>query len=582
MAPTKTREKVARPDDRAWVGATTRKRGNTAMKRNYDFGRDCRTISLLILYNPIHDFWDGSGYIPPGQSLPKNIQEIAEDVLRRQVVSDDKLVLQPARQRKQMCKDKPAQNRPVKEKQYRVTKPRDARRPVPLPTPRALSLRSRTGSTNSRTVAAASPIHSQITVADDEVEADGGDAGMWDVPDTPIRENTRRQRTQDSIRRDAQVGHALDMHGDDDDDDGDNDGGDGGDGGDDNDGNCNDNGDDNSDVNIGGVDTHVTDERNNRDRNNNAHPRHSRQRRQQHVTDEPELRDVAMNRSRNQSRAPPYTPASPTFVIEQNADGEPRDRPAAPFALMDGWENGEVGDGIDGTVFFPQTSNETPPVGDFTTMMVGDTWTDSNAADFPGMATFPDMMDFDMGNFDMDNFDLSLDLNLDGMDQLDHFETSPRRDGFSVTYPGASPSHDLTEALGQQDDHEPCVPDVPAAEESPSAPSAAPTTAEHGSPRAPPGPSSNSRPADDGASPTSRQPNIQVGIEPSYGSATEMRDQEQPPRRVAWNQQLITILAETFREMSVHQDMRWDRHGDVDWSMGSHHQIATPLMMPAF
>ncbi|KAK2666165.1 hypothetical protein RAB80_018265 [Fusarium oxysporum f. sp. vasinfectum] len=351
MAPTKTREKVARPDDRAWVGATTRKRGNTAMKRNYDFGRDCRTTSLHFFYNPIHDFWDGSGYVPPGQSLPKNLQEIVEDILRRQVVSDDKLVLQPARQRKQLCKDKPAQNRPVKEKPYRVTKPRDARRPVPLPTPRALSLRSRAGSANSRAVAAASPIHSQITVADDEVEVDGGEAG------------------------------------------------------------------------------------------------------------------VSVNRSRrsDQSWAPSYTPASSPFVVEQNADCEPCERPVAPFAPMEGEANGEVDDGIDDTVFFPQSSNETPPVVDFTTMMVGDTWTNSNAVDFPGMAAFPDMMDFDMGNFDMDNFDLSLDLNLDGMDQLDHFETSPHRAGFSVTYPEASPSYDLTEAPGKQDNHEPVVPDVRAA-----------------------------------------------------------------------------------------------------------------------
>ncbi|KAK2922423.1 hypothetical protein FoTM2_017779 [Fusarium oxysporum f. sp. vasinfectum] len=467
MAPTKTREKVARPDDRAWVGATTRKRGNTAMKRNYDFGRDCRTTSLHFFYNPIHDFWDGSGYVPPGQSLPKNLQEIVEDILRRQVVSDDKLVLQPARQRKQLCKDKPAQNRPVKEKPYRVTKPRDARRPVPLPTPRALSLRSRAGSANSRAVAAASPIHSQITVADDEVEVDGGEA---------------------------------------------------------------------------------------------------------------------VNRSRrsDQSWAPSYTPASSPFVVEQNADCEPCERPVAPFAPMEGEANGEVDDGIDDTVFFPQSSNETPPVVDFTTMMVGDTWTNSNAVDFPGMAAFPDMMDFDMGNFDMDNFDLSLDLNLDGMDQLDHFETSPHRAGFSVTYPEASPSYDLTEAPGKQDNHEPVVPDVRAAGESPSSPGAAATTAEHRSPKAPPRPTSSSRPAGDRASPTSRPPNIQAGLEPSDGSATESRDQEQPPRRVAWNQQLITVLAETFREMSVHQEMRWDRPGDVDLSMGSRHQIATPLMMSAF
>ncbi|EXM12770.1 hypothetical protein FOTG_18747 [Fusarium oxysporum f. sp. vasinfectum 25433] len=591
MAPTKTREKVARPDDRAWVGATTRKRGNTAMKRNYDFGRDCRTTSLHFFYNPIHDFWDGSGYVPPGQSLPKNLQEIVEDILRRQVVSDDKLVLQPARQRKQLCKDKPAQNRPVKEKPYRVTKPRDARRPVPLPTPRALSLRSRAGSANSRAVAAASPIHSQITVADDEVEVDGGEAGMWDVPDTPIRENTRRQRTQDSICRDTQVGHALDIYDDNDgadddddnddnnnnndDDDDDNNGG----GGDDKDDNSNDNGDNNDDVNIGGAGIHVNDECNNRNRDGNAH-----RYRQQHLTDGPELRGVSVNRSRrsDQSWAPSYTPASSPFVVEQNADCEPCERPVAPFAPMEGEANGEVDDGIDDTVFFPQSSNETPPVVDFTTMMVGDTWTNSNAVDFPGMAAFPDMMDFDMGNFDMDNFDLSLDLNLDGMDQLDHFETSPHRAGFSVTYPEASPSYDLTEAPGKQDNHEPVVPDVRAAGESPSSPGAAATTAEHRSPKAPPRPTSSSRPAGDRASPTSRPPNIQAGLEPSDGSATESRDQEQPPRRVAWNQQLITVLAETFREMSVHQEMRWDRPGDVDLSMGSRHQIATPLMMSAF
>ncbi|RKK31618.1 hypothetical protein BFJ69_g18789, partial [Fusarium oxysporum] len=53
-----------------------RKRGMTAIKKNYQFGKDCGTIAVLAFYNKIHGFWDGSVYTPDGESLPENTNDV--------------------------------------------------------------------------------------------------------------------------------------------------------------------------------------------------------------------------------------------------------------------------------------------------------------------------------------------------------------------------------------------------------------------------------------------------------------------------------------------------------------------------
>lgn len=76
MAPRKTRSRSPDPDDRARVSSTMRKRGTTAINKNYKFGKDCGTIAVLLFYNKIHGFWDGSVYVPAGESLPENTDEL--------------------------------------------------------------------------------------------------------------------------------------------------------------------------------------------------------------------------------------------------------------------------------------------------------------------------------------------------------------------------------------------------------------------------------------------------------------------------------------------------------------------------
>jgi hypothetical protein len=71
MAPKKTRSRSPDPNDRARVSSAMRKRGNTAIKKNYKFGKDCGTIAVLLFYNKIHGFWDGSVYTPRGNHYQK-------------------------------------------------------------------------------------------------------------------------------------------------------------------------------------------------------------------------------------------------------------------------------------------------------------------------------------------------------------------------------------------------------------------------------------------------------------------------------------------------------------------------------
>ncbi|SPJ91494.1 uncharacterized protein FTOL_13509 [Fusarium torulosum] len=208
MAPRKTRSRSPHPDDRTWVSSTMRKRGMTAIKRNYQFGKDCGTVAVLLFYNKTHGFWDGSVYVPVGEALPENTNDVIQDVWRRQVVSNGELVLRPARQRKQSTKAKPC----------KVTKSYKATKPAPKSSPRVLSLRSRRRTGDGSSGSGASPIQPQITVAGDESEAEDDGASVWDVPSSPAprvtrsrgRGNARPDEPAIKFRNDAALDRSAD------------------------------------------------------------------------------------------------------------------------------------------------------------------------------------------------------------------------------------------------------------------------------------------------------------------------------------------------------------------------------------
>ncbi|KAF9783584.1 hypothetical protein IL306_009185 [Fusarium sp. DS 682] len=93
MAPEKTRSRSPYRNGRTWVSSAMRKRRMMAIKRN-----------------KIDGFWDGSVYIPNGKSLPEITNNVIQEVWWRQVVSNGKLALRPARQRKQPAKAKPCKD----------------------------------------------------------------------------------------------------------------------------------------------------------------------------------------------------------------------------------------------------------------------------------------------------------------------------------------------------------------------------------------------------------------------------------------------------------------------------------------
>ncbi|RSL42616.1 hypothetical protein CEP54_015416 [Fusarium duplospermum] len=160
-----------------------RKRGSTAIKKNHQFGKDCNTIAVLLFYNKIHGFWDGSGHVPEGESLPDNMNEV--------VISDGELILRPARERKQ----------PIKTKPCKVTKPAPA--PAPAQTRNLRSLRSRKQQPEDvPPMSSASPALTQILVAGSEIGADDRDASIWDIPSTPPAEATIEVRGDDDISDD--------------------------------------------------------------------------------------------------------------------------------------------------------------------------------------------------------------------------------------------------------------------------------------------------------------------------------------------------------------------------------------------
>ena len=48
-----------------------RKRGMTAIHKKNKMAVVCNTTAILVFYNKIHHFWDGSVYNPEGKPLPE-------------------------------------------------------------------------------------------------------------------------------------------------------------------------------------------------------------------------------------------------------------------------------------------------------------------------------------------------------------------------------------------------------------------------------------------------------------------------------------------------------------------------------
>ncbi|RSL39401.1 hypothetical protein CEP54_016332, partial [Fusarium duplospermum] len=153
--PADPRAKGPRPWDPAWVGQVMRKRGMTAIHKNYKFGKECNTTAILFFYNKIHDFWDGSVYNPEGEPLPE--ANGIDD-------PDGELVRHTAKERKQMAKAKP----------YKVQKQATER-----------TLRRRKPPMDAQRASHASPALTQITVAGSESVLGDRGASIWSVPGTP-------------------------------------------------------------------------------------------------------------------------------------------------------------------------------------------------------------------------------------------------------------------------------------------------------------------------------------------------------------------------------------------------------------
>ncbi|KAK7571563.1 hypothetical protein V3481_018774 [Fusarium oxysporum f. sp. vasinfectum] len=383
MAPRKTRSRSPHPEDRAWVSQTMRKRGMTAIKKNYQFGKDCGTIAVLAFYNKIHGFWDGSVYTPDGESLPENTNDVIHDIWRRQVVSNGELVLRPARQRKKAANTKPC----------RVTKP------APKPSPRVLSLRSRGRQGDGTSGSSASPTQPQIIVAGDgESEAEDDGENIWDVPASPAPRVTRRRgrdnagpgETETRIRReaplDACADHAVrDVDSTDGHIDGHNDGNDSGNG----------NGED--------------------DDHNHGYGGGGRRREVPDRSEPAELNNAASSHLHDDVPDDQHTVMPYTSMADEDAEGEPWCEPTAPFASM------AMNDQSDDAV--QRSHGDEPGSVDLTTTMAEDDWMQSammdfgQVTDFPGAHHWGDMLEFDLDNMGMD---MNVDLGMEMMDQLDN------------------------------------------------------------------------------------------------------------------------------------------------------------------
>ncbi|KAJ3454276.1 hypothetical protein MRS44_018170 [Fusarium solani] len=543
MAPKKPRPRVARPHDRTWVSTTMRKRGSTAIKKNYQFGKDCNTISILLYYNKIHGFWDGSGHVPEGESLPDNTNEV--------VISDGELVLRPARERKQPTKTKPRKvTKPCK-----VTKPAPA--PVPVPararTRNLRSLRSRRQQPeNGPPMSSVSPALTQIMAVGSETRADDRDASIWDIPSTPPAEATIEVRGDDDISNDERnIGTADDrdeVDGDDSDD--------GDDGGDNDDG---DDGGDNDEGGGGNID--------------------NSSRLMESGTLVPYCHHADLQYCPNDVAQSPPT-------ADRDGEGELcgwRDEPLVP---MGSWAND--------VMVTSDPGNEPAPV-DFTAMMADEVWMPSammgfgDAPDFVDTSGFSSMLDYDFGNMGSD-----IDMNVDSTGWLEQFSVPPATEIMPPITESVQPVTEIAPSEALMDLSSTCqeaapylafsehkdgrgnggLPNTVTSAAAAPQPRAATPDAEsrmHGAPQrataeeVPPtvGPTSPGS-----AAPL---PNPSVTVEKNW----------QQPIYVTGSQ-LLAVITQSLQKMNGRENTEWDSSSckDVGWSMRDHHGFDTPIATP--
>ncbi|KAL5603508.1 hypothetical protein FOVSG1_006258 [Fusarium oxysporum f. sp. vasinfectum] len=546
MAPQKPRSRSPHPEDRGWVSSAMRKRGMTAIKKNYQFGKDCGTIAVLVFYNKIHGFWDGSVYIPEGESLPEDTNGVIQDVWRRQVVSDGKLVLRPARQRKQLAKAKPC----------KVTKP------APKPSPRVLSLRSRRRPDEDSSGSGASPIQPQITVAGDESEAEDDSASIWDVPSTPAPRVTRR-RGRDNVRSDepaigSRNNALLDA--------------------------CADNAVravDSTDGHIDGNDS-GNDSGNGNGEDDDPNHGYGGGGRRREVPDrsEPaELNNAASSHLHDDVPDDQHTVMPYTSMADEDAEGEPWCEPTAPFASMA--MNGQSDDAVQ------RSHGDEPGSVDLTTAMAEDDWMQSammdfgQVTDFPGAHHWGDMLEFDLDNMGMD---MNVDLGMEMMDQFDNGHLPIDMIQLPSAHPHVVPQAPIEAEGGLGDDGLASRDTDAIADAGNDAAKVTQSTAAAVSDSHMPSAQSKSaiemqaRTLSDETRPSPRSIAATGWPDSSKHTTTVVEDEPQSGH-FAGNP-LLSIITRALSQMNCYEDAGPDMNNNTSWPMGSQGMVGTPLAMP--
>ncbi|RTE69760.1 hypothetical protein BHE90_015856 [Fusarium euwallaceae] len=528
-----------------------RKRGSTAIKKNYQFGKDCNTIAILLYYNKIHGFWDGSGHVPEGESLPDNTNEVIKDVMQRQVISDGELVIRPARERKQPTKTKPTKTKPTKAKPRKNTKPAPAPAPAPVParTRNLRSLRSRKRQPeNGPPMSSDSPAPTQIMAAGSETGADDRDASIWDIPSTPSAEATIEVRGDDDMSVDDR--DEVDCHG-------------GNDGG------------DNDDIGGGDID-------------NSSRLMGS-------GTLVPHCHRADLDSCLNDvTQSPP--------AADRDAEGELcgwRDEPLVP---MGSWAND--------VMITSEPGNEPAPM-DFTTMRADEVWMPSamvdfgDAQDFVDASGFPSLLDYDFGDMGSD-----IDMNVDSTGWLDQFSVPPGTEIVPPIAESMQPIVEIMPAEGVSTESIPAEIMPPSLMDLSSAYQEAASCvafSEHEDGRGNSGLPNTVTSAVTAPQPRAATPDAERRM---HGAPQRATVQEGPPTvsptspgstaplpnpsvtvEKNWQQpiyvtrsQLLAVITQSLQKMNDHENTEWDSSSckDVGWSMRDHHGFDTPIATPVY